>query len=447
MKRFAVISNRVYYQGEVKPGAIIISADKIEAVSNSLPKHFSDEILDQGDLVVAPALIDAHVHINEPGRTEWEGFESATNAAAAGGISTLIEMPLNASPVTTTVSAFKHKIASTEGKLSVDCGFYGGITPTNLADLKPLIQAGVWGIKAFMVHSGIDEFPQSGEREFSAALPLLKELGVPLLVHAEMESVAAPKMENSRSYKQYLASRPEQWEYDAIKLLISLAQKYSTHIHIVHLAAPLMCLPIISEARRSGVPLTVETCPHYLTFTAEEIADGDTRFKCAPPIRNAKNREALWNALKESVLDFVASDHSPAPAVIKEIKSGDLSKAWGGISGLQLTLPLIWSGARERGISIPQISSWLSGKPAKIFGLDRMKGEIAPGLDADLVIWNPEEQFVVEAEKLFHRHKITPYDGMKLFGVVKRTFVRGNLVFDNGKVTKDRVGKVLLRAG
>ncbi len=374
-----------------------------------------------GDKVIMPGVIDAHVHINEPGRTEWEGFETATKAAAAGGITTLIEMPLNASPVTTTMDAFNKKLEAAKGKLHVNCGFYGGVIPTNTNDLNDLLSAGVFGIKAFLTHSGIDEFPNVTEADLRKALPILKKHDAKLLVHCELETVSAPRPSDPRSYLQYLASRPRQWENDAIDLMIRLSEEFDVHVHIVHVSSA-EALPLIRDAKKRGLRITAETCPHYLVFCAEEIPDGATEFKCAPPIRKRGNNELLWEALRNGTLDFVATDHSPAPPDIKEQKSGDFMKAWGGIAGLQFLLPAFWTGARERGFSLEDVARLLCEHPAQFLGL-KQKGRIAPGCDSDLVIWDPEASFAVKEEDIEHRHKLTPYTGRVLFGVVHELLV------------------------
>ena len=402
-----------------------------------------------GDKVVMPGVIDAHVHINEPGRTGWEGFETATKAAAAGGITTMIEMPLNASPVTTTMDAFKLKLEAAKGKLHVNCGFYGGVIPGNIKDLDGLLNAGVFGIKAFLTHSGIDEFPNVTEADLRKALPILKKLGAKLLVHCELESANAQHVTRQhatdpRGYANYLASRPPHWETDAIALMIRLSEEFDVHVHIVHVSAA-EALPLIRDAKKRGLRITAETCPHYLVFCAEEIPDGATEFKCAPPIRERANNELLWEALKDGTLDFVATDHSPAPPDIKKQQSGDFMKAWGGIAGLQFLLPAFWTGAKKRGFSLGDVARLLCTAPAGFLGL-KQKGRIAPGCDADLVIWDPEASFVVKEEDIQHRHKLTPYVGMTLFGVVERTVAGGGAVFATGRSDVTVRGDVIMNS-
>lgn len=443
-------STRVITPSGVIEATLIIADGKITEVLTGKVEREDVPFESVGNNVIMPGVIDAHVHINEPGRTEWEGFETATKAAAAGGTTTLIEMPLNASPVTTTAAALKLKLEAAKGKLHVNCGFYGGLIPTNIGDLDELLRSGVFGIKAFLTHSGIDEFPNVTEADLRKALPIVKKHNATLLVHCELEGVGTmhasslptPTTDNTRSYAHYLASRPAHWETDAIALMIRLSEEFDVHVHIVHVSAA-EALPLIRAAKKkaaspgrhlAGSRITAETCPHYLVFCAEEIPDGATEYKCAPPIRERANNDLLWQALKDGTLDFVATDHSPAPPDIKEQQSGDFMKAWGGIAGLQYLLPAFWTGAKERGFSLEDVARLLCEHPADFLGLKK-KGRIAPGCDADLVIWDPEASFVVKKEDVQHRHKLTPYVGRKLFGVVERTVVGGNTVFGGGSFT------------
>lgn len=411
---------------------LILANGKIQEVLSGRVQRAGVHLESFGDKVIMPGVIDAHVHINEPGRTHWEGFETATKAAAAGGITTLIEMPLNASPVTTTVDAFNQKLEAAKGKLHVNCGFYGGVIPGNINDLDGLLSAGVFGIKAFLTHSGIEEFPNVTEADLRKALPILKKHDAKLLVHCELHSsvTLSPSKGDPRSYANYLASRPRKWENDAIAQMIRLSAEFNVHIHIVHVSSS-EALPLIRDAKRRGVRITAETCPHYLVFCAEEIPDGATEYKCAPPIRERANNELLWEALKDGTLDFVATDHSPAPLDMKETQRGDFMKAWGGIAGLQFLLPALWTGAKERGFSLADVARLLSTSPADFLGL-KQKGRIAPGCDADLVVWDPGASFVVRKEDIQHRHKLTPYRGRILFGRVDRAIVGG--VVDGLKV-------------
>ncbi len=443
---WAIVSKRVVVEKEVRNAAVLIEDGTIRSIVSRNDISHGLKVDDVGDLVVMPGLVDTHVHINEPGRTEWEGFEAATKAAAAGGITTLVDMPLNSFPVTTTVDALKKKLAAAEGKLWVDCGFYGGLISGNTNDLQPLADAGVLGFKAFLIHSGIDEFPNTTERDLRAGMPIIAKNGLPLLVHAELNRVhnnPQSPIQNPKSYQAYLASRPRQWEHDAIDLMIRLCQEYNCRTHIAHLSSA-DAVPMLQKVRSEGLLLTVETCPHYLYFSAEEIPDGDTRFKCAPPIRERENRERLWNALREGVIDFIVSDHSPSKPELKLLKEGDFQKAWGGIASLQFGLSIIWTEARKRGFSVDQIANWMSRKPAEFVGLHGKKGAIAKGYDADIIVWDPGESFTVTPSMIHHRHKLTPYEGRTLFGKVVRTYLRGNKVFDHGTFIEKPSGQPLL---
>jgi allantoinase len=376
-----------------------------------------------------PGVVDTHVHVNEPGRTEWEGFESATRAAAAGGTTTIVDMPLNSIPATTSVAALEMKRAEARGHCFVDVGFWGGVVPGNATALAPMVRAGALGFKCFLIESGVDEFPHVGEADLRPAMTALAPLEVPLLVHAEVagpiDDVApAIAAADARKYATYLASRPGAAEDQAIALMVRLCRESRARTHIVHHSS-MSALDALREARTSGIPLTVETCPHYLRFTAEEIEDGATQYKCAPPIREAANREALWRALEDGVIDMVASDHSPCTP---SLKAGDFGGAWGGIAGLQLALSVVWTEARARGRTISDLTRWMCEVPARLAGLQARKGTIAVGHDADLVIWRPEEEFTVTPERILHRHKVTPYLGARLAGVVQATYVRGERV-------------------
>lgn len=420
----------------VRPAAVLIEGPRIAGVINpaELPSDINCE--DLGDLVIAPGVIDAHVHINQPGRTHWEGFETATRAAAAGGVTMLVDMPLNSSPVTTTVAAFEAKRAAAAGKCSVDVGFYGGLVPGNFDQIEPLLEAGVLGIKAFLCHSGLDEFPNVTQADLQAVAPILVKYNRPLLVHAELTKAPAPTPEVATRYADYLATRPTQWETDAIRMLIEICRNTGCHVHIVHLANA-DALPLIESAKRERLPLTVETCPHYLHFAAENIPDGATRYKCAPPIRESRHRELLWEALQSGLIDTIGSDHSPCPPEMKNLESGNFMSAWGGIASLQLTLPIVWAGGNARGARLPQVFHWLSANPAKLLRLENRKGKIAVGYDADLVVWNPDARWHVRSAEIRHRHMFTPYDGLELHGLVHRTYVHGKLQFDKTRITKE----------
>jgi allantoinase len=376
------------------------------------------------DVVLLPGLVDSHVHVCEPGNTEWEGFASATRAAAAGGITTLVDMPLDSVPVTVSTGALEVKRHAAQGQCHVDVGFWGGVVPGNLAALPSLHQAGVLGFKCFLADSGSADFPPVSSRELTAALDALREPGAPLLVHAESAEAAATIPETAgRRYSDYLASRPRGLENLAIAQVIEAARATDGHAHVVHLSSS-DALPMIASARNDGVRVTAETCPHYLTLTAEEIADGATPAKCSPPVREAGNRELLWAALRSGIVDLVVSDHSPCTAEMKALATGDFASAWGGISSLQLGLPLVWTQARRRGFSLGDVAAWMARRPAQLAGL-RRKGQIKAGYDADFCVFAPDASFTVDPAGLYHRHTVTPYNGWQLQGVVRSTLLRG----------------------
>lgn len=402
-----------------------------------------------GDEVLMPGLVDTHVHVNEPGRAEWEGWETATRAAAAGGVTTIVEMPLNSIPAVTDTAALRAKVDSTAGKLHVDTGFWGGVVPGNASELPGLWEAGVLGFKCFLSPSGVDEFPHVSEADLREAMPVLARLGAPLLVHAEWPAAldaAAAGLGGAdpRAYATWLASRPPEAEVEAVELLVRLAREYRTHIHVVHVSAA-EALPPLRAAREAGVPLTAETCPHYLHFDAEDVPDGATEMKCAPPIRGAANREDLWTALGAGWIDLVATDHSPCPPEMKLRDSGDFLRAWGGIASLQLGAAAVWRNARERGYTPAHLAEWMSSAPARLAGLHARKGAIAPGFDADLAVLDPDAEFLVEPSRLFHRHPLSPYVGSVLPGVVTQTWLRGEKIFEAGEIVGAPAGRVLLR--
>ena len=434
-------SRRVVQPHRVAPGIVLIRDGIIEDVVDEAPPGV--EVTDLGALAVSPGIVDGHVHMNEPGRTEWEGFETATRAAAAGGVTTVVDMPLNSVPVTTTRAALDAKLAASDGRCFVDVGFWGGVVPGNTHDLAALAEGGVLGCKAFLVHSGIDEFPNATEADLRAAMPVLREVGLPLLAHAELDLGAAPDDDDPHRYARYLRSRPAAWEDAAVELLIRLARETGCAVHVVHLSSS-SALPQIERAKDEGLPITVETCPHYLCLEAESIPDGATQFKCAPPIRERANREALWRGLARGVIDLVVTDHSPCTPALKEKGHGDFREAWGGIASLQLGLPTVWTEARRRGHGVADVATWMSARPAALAGLGQRKGRIAPGFDADLVIWDPEAEIAVDAAHLFFRHKISPYLGRRLFGRVDRTVLRGQVVYDGASHSAVPVGAPLL---
>lgn len=435
----------------LKDAVIIVENGKIKEVVTD--KSFCD-ITDHGDLVIMPALTDTHVHINEPGRTEWEGFETATKAAAAGGITMLADMPLNSSPVTTNVNALNDKIKAAGNKIYVNCGFYGGVIPGNENELKGLADAGVLGFKAFMIDSGIDEFPHVNEPDLRKALTVLNILKAasaksyvpPLLVHAEIDCGCRLADDYTpTSFSSFCSTRPGEWECKAIELLIQLCKEFDYHIHIVHLAAS-EAIDMIREAKAAGIKITAETCPHYLFFSSGKVKDGDTRFKCTPPIRDDANREKLWEAVTDGTIDFIVSDHSPCEPELKLLDEGNFEKAWGGISSLQLSLSVMWTEGRKRGMSINDISRLMSVKTASFIGLAECRGKIEKGYDADLIIFDPEKKFTVDGRKLFHKHKVTPYDGEELYGSIVSTYLGGEIIFSSGNVIDDPIGKLIFNS-
>jgi len=448
MSALVIRSQRVLVDGELRPASIVVQDGVITAIGGFEESGWGADHHDFDEAVVMPGLVDTHVHINEPGRAEWEGFVTATRAAAAGGVTTLIEMPLNSIPATTSREAFSVKVAATEGRLTVDVGFWGGVVPGNVPELRSLYEAGVFGFKCFLVPSGVPEFAAVNEADLREALPVLSSLGAVLLVHSELpgpieEALAEVRGDDPRRYTTWLKSRPRAAENEAIALLIRLSREFDVHVHVVHLSSS-DALGYLRQARAEGAKITVETCPHYLTFTAEEIRDGATEFKCAPPIRRRTNREQLWRALADGSIDLIATDHSPCPPAMKCRETGDFLRAWGGISSLELSLPVMWTEARQRGAGIPQIARWISEGPSRLAGLSR-KGAIAVGCDADLVVWDPDAEFRLDAGALHQRHKLTPYAGRKLRGVVQTTFLRGQKIYDRGNFPAPAAGRVLQR--
>lgn len=401
------------------------------------------------EAVVMPGLVDTHVHINDPGRSDWEGFATATRAAAAGGVTTLVDMPLNSIPPTTTLSGLNAKLAAARGRCSVDVGFWGGVVPGNIGELQALLAAGVVGFKCFLIDSGVAEFPNVNEADLHETMPLLAKLKALLIVHAELpgpiQNAGVPGHPDPTAYATFLASRPRAAEDEAVALMIKLSREFGARVHIVHHSSA-DSLPMLQAAKNAGVMITAETCPHYLTFAAEDIPNGATEFKCCPPIRERENREQLWAALANGTIDFVVSDHSPCTAELKLQDTGNFLEAWGGIASLQLRLPAVWSEARDRGFSLRDLSRWLCTAPAKLVGLAERKGSIAVGNDADIVIWNPEKEFRVDREELEHRNKVTPYHGRVLRGVVEKTFLRGQKIYGEGKVQAEPKGRLLRNA-
>jgi len=423
-------SRRIVTPTAIIAGTVHVDSGKIVRIG-AYDEACTDDI---DDHALMPGVVDTHVHLNEPGRTEWEGFATATQAAAAGGSTTLVDMPLNSIPPTTTSDALKQKRDAARGQCAVDVGFWGGVVPGNSGELQGLVEAGVRGCKCFLIDSGAPEFGWVDETELRPAMRILAQLGVPLLVHAEVagpiDAVAAEiATQDPRAYATYLRSRPPAAEEQAVALAIRLCRETKARTHIVHHSAA-TALPLIAAARREGLPLTAETCPHYLHFVSETVPDGATAWKCAPPIRERANQDALWQALADGVLDLVASDHSPCSPSLKKSEAGDFMAAWGGVAGLQLALPVTWTEARRRGHGLLQIARWMSAAPAKLAGLSGKKGAIAVGGDADLLVFADDKAFTVTPEMIRHRHRLTPYLGDALVGVVEKTYLRGQLVYD-----------------
>ena len=432
-RTFVVRAQRVVLPDGERSAAVHVEDGVITAVSD-YDDAGPEPVTLAADEVLLPGLVDSHVHVNEPGRTEWEGFASATRAAAAGGITTIVDMPLNSVPPTVTVQALHVKRQVAEGQVSVDVAFWGGAVPGNAGQLHQMLADGAVGVKCFLLDSGVPEFPPLDDAGLRAALTALAEVDGLLIAHCEDgDVIAAAPQTAGPHYADFLASRPEAAEETAIGRLVSAARDCvvdgrGARVHVVHLADA-GALPLLRAARAEGVRITVETCPHYLTFSAEEVPDGDTAFKCCPPIRDAAHREALWAALAAGDIDLVVSDHSPCTPELKRLDVGDFALAWGGIAGLQVTLPVVWTGARERGLSLSDVVRWMSAAPARLTGLTG-KGGIAAGKDADLVVFAPDERFRVG--RLHHRSPVTPYAGRELTGVVRRVWLRGQVLVDGG---------------
>lgn len=433
----AFLSQRVVTDGKIQPAAILIEGEQIHSVvaPNQVPAGTT--VRDFGRAVILPGLVDSHVHINDPGRADWEGFQTATRAAAAGGFTMLVDMPLNCVPATTSVPGLERKRAAAQGRCQVDWAAWGGVVADNQNDIAPLAAAGVRGFKCFLVPSGVDSFTMVTEQHLRAALPHLARTGLPLLVHAELPAPIDQANKSLESadwsrYETYLQSRPDEAELSAIRLLLALCREYKFRLHVVHLSTS-QALGELRTARSEGLPVSVETCPHYLYLASETVADGATLNKCAPPIRGRQNREQLWQGLKDGTLDLIASDHSPCPPSMKCLDEGNFKTAWGGIASLSIALPLMWTEASRRGFSLLHIAHWMAEAPARLAGCHNRKGRIAAGYDADLVIFDPEREFLVSKDRLHYRHPVSPYLGETLRGVVEATYLRGNLVFADGQ--------------
>ena len=426
---------------------VVVSEGKIVEV---LPYGQADgehaDLIDLGDLALLPGLVDSHVHVNEPGRTEWEGFATATRAAAAGGVTTIVDMPLNSIPPTTTVANLEAKRKAADGQTFVDVGLWGGAIPGNTADLEPLYRAGVFGFKSFLAPSGVDEFPHLTGDQLEAALAEQARIGALAIIHAEDPAVldAAPQQPGP-NYADFLASRPDDAEATAVAGLLAAAGRTGARVHILHVSSAAV-LPLLRQARADGVQVTAETCPHYLTLAAEQVPDGDTAFKCCPPIRDESNRDLLWQALADGEFAAVVSDHSPSTPDLKHLAryggNGDFAAAWGGIASLQLGLPAIWTEARRRGFALTDVVRWMSAGPASLVGLCT-KGAIAPGMDADLVAFDPDAAFTVDPEGLHHRNPVTPYAGRSLTGAVRTTWLRGQVVGVDADARP--IGRIIVR--
>ncbi len=440
MQERKIYSNKCWVDGRLQPATVCFNNGLITNIAFKKLEGAED----LGDAVIMPGVIDVHVHINEPGRTDWEGFDTGTQAAAAGGTTTIVDMPLNASPVTTSLTAFKEKLSASEGRMHVNCGFYAGLIPGNTAALEPMIKAGVVGVKCFLTHSGIDEFPIVTEKDLDEAMPIIASHNIPLLAHCEIynEEVKVGFEDNPTSYQHYVASRPKKWENDAVDLMIRLCRKYNCRVHIVHVSsAEALCM--IQSAKEEGLPITAETCSQYIFFNAEEIPDANTIYKCAPPIREKENNIQLKEALKNGVLDFITTDHSPAIPSVKEIESGNLKKAWGGIAGIQFLLSASWTALKDT-MSLEAFIPLVTSHPASFIMADK-KGTLKVGYDADIVIWNPEEVSTIQEKDILFKHKISPYIAQTLNGVIIETIVMGETVYKNKIITNKNKGQWLLK--
>jgi allantoinase len=440
----AFLSRRVVTADAVRPAALLVEGDRILEVIAPEQVPPQTEVHDFGNAAILPGLVDSHVHINDPGRREWEGFLTATRAAAAGGCTLLVDMPLNCLPATSNPAALDAKRAAARGQCRVDWMAWGGVVADNPHDIEPLANAGVPGFKCFLVDPGIEGFTMVTEPQLRAALPHVARTGLPLLVHAELPAPIVAATENLADrdwslYRTYLESRPEEAELSAIRMLLSACREFKFRLHIVHLSAS-KALPELRVARSEGLPVTVETCPHYLHLTAEAIPVGATLFKCAPPIRDRGNCEELWQGLRDGIIDLVATDHSPCPPEMKRLAEGNFRSAWGGIASLSLALPLMYTEASKRGFSLSDIANWMSEAPATLAGCGAEKGRLARGHHADFVVFDPESEFLVSEDRLHYRHPVSPYLGEKLRGVVKATYLRGRKVFSDGEFPGEPMG-------
>ncbi|XP_076385534.1 allantoinase isoform X2 [Megachile rotundata] len=446
----AFFSQKVVLPHNVQPAVLIVKNGKIEKIIENVDKHVMESILQNypdiaienfGSLVLMPGVVDSHVHVNEPGRTEWEGFVTATKAAAAGGVTTIADMPLNSIPPTTTVNNLRIKAAKARGKIYVDLAFWGGVIPGNQKDMQSLVQAGVVGFKCFLCPSGVDEFPHVNEKDVQEALAELKSTKSVLAFHAEYESECTTPTGDPSCFRTFVQSRPHEMEVSAIKMICQWCKASNVRCHIVHLSTA-EALDLIKEAKQCGAPLTAETCHHYLLFSSEEVPKGATEFKCCPPIRDKMNQDKLWRGLQDRVLDMVVSDHSPC---VEELKTkGNFLTAWGGISSLQFGLSLLWTAAKSKNVKLTQISSWLSSGPARLCGLDNRKGSLSVGMDADVVVWDPEKKFKVTREQILFKNKLTPYENKVLYGKVEATILGGEYIYRDNQLCEKPIGNLLL---
>ncbi|HSY70048.1 MAG TPA: allantoinase AllB [Edaphobacter sp.] len=441
----AFLSKRVVTQQGTRPGALLVEDETIRAICRPSEIPADAVVHDCGNEALLPGLVDTHVHINQPGRTEWEGFRTATQAAAAGGYTTLVDMPLNCLPETTTVAALEEKRSSTQGDCFVDWAAWGGAVADNQQHILPLARAGVLGFKCFLIYPGCDGFTMIDQQQLEAALPFIAETGLPLLVHAELAGpidAATERLRGAdwRSYATYLASRPDEAELLAIRLMVRLCRQYNFRLHIVHLSTAL-ALDELKAARDEGLPITVETCPHYLHFAAEAIPDGATLLKCAPPIRSKENQQHLWRGLRDGTIDMVVTDHSPCPPSMKREDSGRFDQAWGGIAGISLALSIIHTECRNRGFTLDHIARWMSSAPAALAGIKHRVGALEAGRDANFIILDTNAEFTVTPDKLHYRHAISPYLNEKLRGVVKATYLRGQVVYREGSFAPGPSGR------